>query len=149
MMDSIIPHGQVPNADAGNRMAGKSSSGRPRTCCALILIATLAGCTDEGLLLSGEEARKCATDEFEGHTGTFAQRGITIRYAYESPNGPANVVVTFDARRRPVSTFFESAPHGSHQEVMDAAEVIKNCMAYGPKPQGSNVSRGATSTIER
>jgi hypothetical protein len=130
-------------------MTGKSLSRRRHIRCALILIATLAGCTDEGLPLSSEEARKCATDEFEGHTGTFAQRGNTIRYAYESQNGPANIVVTFDARRRPVSTFFESAPHGSHQELMDAAEVIKNCMAYGRKPQGSNVSRGTTSAIER
>jgi hypothetical protein len=131
-------------------MAGKSSSGRPRTRCALILIATFAGCTNEGLLpLSLEEARQCATDAFEGHTGIFGQRGNAITFSYESINGPANVVVTFDARRRPVSTFFESAPHGSHQELMDAAEVIKNCVAYGRKPQGSNVSRGATGTIER
>jgi hypothetical protein len=96
-----------------------------------------------------EEARECATDGFEGHPGTFSQRGNAITYSYESMNGPANVIVTFDGRRRPVSTFFESVPYGSHQELMDAAQVIKNCVAYGPKAQASNVSRGATSTIER
>ena len=129
-------------------MAGTSLSGRSRIRCALILIAVLAGCTDGGALLSLEEARKCATDEFEGRTGTFCQRGNTIGYAYDSSNGPANVIVAFDERRRPVSTFFESAPHGSHQELMDAAEVIKNCVAYG-RTQRSNFSRGATGTVER
>jgi len=129
-----------------NRMAGKFSSGRPRTCCALILIATLAGCTDEGLPLSVEEARKCATDEFEGHAGTFSQRGNAITFSYESINGPANVTVMFDGWRRPVSTFFESAPYGSHQKLMGAAEVIKNCVAYGRKAQRSNVSRSGTSS---
>ena len=70
---------------------------------------------------------------FKGHPGTFSQGGNTIAYSYESPNGPANVIVTFDERRRPVSTFFESAPLGSHEELMDAAQAIKNCVAYGPK----------------
>ena len=132
-----------------DRMAGTSLSARPRIRCALILIAALAGCTDEGPQLSVEEARKCATDGFEGHPGTFSQRGNAITYSYESMNGPANVIVTFDGRRRPIRTFFESAPYGSHQALMDAAQVIKNCVAYGRKAQGSNVSRGATSTIER
>ena len=112
-------------------MAGKSLSARPRIRCALILMVALAGCTDEGPRLSVEEARECATDGFEGHPGTFSQRDNAITYSYESMNGPANVIVTFDGRRRPVSTFFESAPYGSHQELMDAAQVIKNCVAYG------------------
>ncbi len=77
-----------------------------------------------------EEARECATNEFEGHAGTFSARGNAIIYSFESMNGPANVIVTFDRRRRPVTTYFESAPHGSHQELMDAAQV-KNCVAYG------------------
>ena len=99
-------------------MAGKSLPARPRIRWALVLVAALAGCSDEGAQLSLEEARKCAADEYEGHPGTFSQRGNAIAYSYESPNGPANVIVTFDGGRRPVSTFFESAPYGSHQELM-------------------------------
>ena len=116
-------------------MVGKSLSVKLHIGSGLILVAVLAGCTDEGARLSLEEARKCATDEFEGRPGTFAQRGNTIAYSYESPNGLANVIVTFDGRRRPVSTFFASAPYGSHQELMDAAQAIKNCVAYGRKAQ--------------
>ena len=65
------------------------------------------------------------------------------------PNGPADVIVTFDERRRPVSTFFESAPLGSHEELMDAAQAIKNCVAYGPKARGESDKSGATSMIGR
>ena len=80
-----------------------------------------------------KKASRAPREAFKGHPGTFSQRGNTIAYSYESPNGPANVIVTFDERRRPVSTFFESAPLGSHEELMDAAQAIKNCVAYGPK----------------
>jgi hypothetical protein len=119
----------------------------PRIRCALILIAVLAACSDEVGRLSIEEGFKCANLGFEGHPGTFNQRGSAIGYSYEIPNGTAKVVVTFDKRRRPISTFFESAPHGSHQELMEAAGVIKDCVAYGPR-SGSE-SRGAVSAIGR
>ena len=36
---------------------------------------------------------------------------------------------------------------GSHQELMEAAGVIKDCVAYGPKARAE--SRGAVSTIGR
>ena len=80
-----------------------------------------------------KEGITCAREAFKGHAGTFSQRGNTIAYRYESPNGPANVIVTFDEKRRPVSTFFKSAPLGSHEKLMDAAQAIKICVAYGPK----------------
>jgi hypothetical protein len=107
----------------------------------VLLLAALAGCTDETPRLSIEEGLKCASESFKGHPGTFSQRGSTITYSYESPGGSANVIVTFDDRRRPVSTFFESAPLGSHQELMDAASAVKDCVAYGPKAQGARVAR--------
>ena len=119
----------------------------PRIRCALILISALAGCSDEAGRLSVEEGVKCAREGFEGHPGTFSQRGNAIAYSYERPNGTAKVVVTFDERRRPVGTFFESAPHGSHQELMEAAGVIKDCVAYGAQARGE--SRGAVSAIGR
>jgi hypothetical protein len=55
-------------------------------------------------------------------------------------------LVTFDDRRRPFSTFFESSPLGSHQELMEAARAIKDCVAYGPRARGKN---GATSMLSR
>jgi hypothetical protein len=119
----------------------------PRIRCALILIAALAGCTDEAGRLSIEDGLKCASESLKGHPGAFSLGENAIAYSYESPNGTAKVVVTFDERRRPVSTFFESAPHGSHQELMEAAGVIKDCVAYGPKARGQ--SRGAVSAIGR
>src|SRR5262245_42180610 len=67
------------------------------------------------------------------HPGTFSLGENTIAYSYESASGPARVIVVFDDRRRPVRTFFASAPRGSHQELMDAAAVVKDCVAYGPK----------------
>lgn len=57
--------------------------------------------------------------------------------------------MTFDDRRRPVNTFFESAPLGSHEELMDAAKTIKNCVAYGPKALGEGDKESATSMIGR
>jgi hypothetical protein len=117
--------------------------------CVLLLIGALAGCGDESPRLSVEEGVKCAAAEFKGHPGTFKQRGNTIAYSYESPNGSADVIVTFDGRSRPVSTFFESAPLGSHEELMDAAQAIKNCVAYGPKARGESDKNGATSMIGR
>ena len=57
--------------------------------------------------------------------------GNTIAYSYESGNGSAKIIVTFDASRKPVSTFFASAPHGSHRQLMEAAEAIKYCAEYG------------------
>ena len=116
--------------------------------CAL-LIAALGGCADESPRLSIEEGLTCAREAFKGHAGIFSQRGNTITYSYESPNGPADVIVTFDARRRPTNTFFESAPLGSHEELMDAAQAIKNCVAYGPKARAESDKNGATSMIGR
>ena len=59
------------------------------------------------------------------------------------------MIVTFDEKRRPVSTFFESAPLGSHEELMDAAQAIKICVAYGPKVREESDKNGATSMIGR
>ena len=81
------------------------------------------------------------------HPGAFSPGANAISYSYESPNGPASIIVVFDAGRRPVSTFFESAPYGSHQELVDAARVIKDCVAYGPKARGERDKGGATSMI--
>jgi hypothetical protein len=119
----------------------------PRVRCAVILVAALAGCAEEGGRLSVEDGLKCASEGSEGHAGTFSQIGNAIAYSYESANGPARVIVTFDERRKPVSTFFESAPYGSHQELMSAAQTIKDCVAYGPKARSE--SRGAVSSIGR
>jgi hypothetical protein len=112
-----------------------------RTICAILFVlgfAALAACEERGAGLSVEKGLECARESFNGHPGTFSQRGDSIAYAYESPNGPARVIVTFDERRRPVRTFFESAPHGSHHELMEAAAVIKDCVAYGPKARGGS-----------
>ena len=113
----------------------------------VLVFATLAACGNEGGQLSIEDGLKCASAEFKDHPGTFNQRGNTIAYSYESPSGPADVIVTFDERRRPVSTFFESAPLGSHEELMDAGQTIKNCVAYGPKARVERDKNGATSMI--
>jgi hypothetical protein len=115
--------------------------------CVLLHVAVLSGCAEESPRLSLEEGLKCSRDAFKGHPGTFSQRGNTIAYSYESPNGPADVIVMFDARRRPTNTFFESAPLGSHEELMDAAQAIKNCVAYGPKARVERDKNGATSMI--
>jgi hypothetical protein len=115
----------------------------------VLVFAALAACTDESASLSIEEGLKCASEAFKGHPGAFSQRGNAITYSYKSPSGPANVIVTFDERRRPLSTFFESAPHGSHPELMDAARAIKDCVAYGPMPRGKSDKNGATSMIGR
>lgn len=109
----------------------------------VLVCAALAACGNEGGRLSLEEGLACATKGFSGHAGTFSLRESTIAYSYESPNGPAKVIVAFDGRRRPVRTFFESAPHDSHQELMEAAGVIKDCVAYGPKSDKA----GATSMM--
>ena len=115
---------------------------------ALVFVA-LAACGNEGGSLSLEEGLTCASEAYKAHPGTFSRAGNTITYSYESPNGRANVIVTFDERRRPVSTFFESAPLGSHEELMEAAQAIKTCVAYGPKARGESDKNGATSMIGR
>src|SRR5436190_19999907 len=99
----------------------------------VFLVATLAGCTDKSSRLSVEATVKCARERFEDHPGTFARIGNTIAYSFDSENGLGKVIVTFDGRRRPVSTFFESTPYGSHEELMDAASAIKDCAEYGRK----------------
>ena len=81
---------------------------------AVLLVAGLAACSDEGGKLSLDEGRGCAAEAFSKQSGTFSRRENAISYSYESPNGPASIIVVFDAGRRPVSTFFESAPYGSH-----------------------------------
>jgi hypothetical protein len=115
----------------------------------LLVFAVLAACTDEGARLSVEEGLKCTIEGFNGHSGTFSQRGNTIAYSYESENGPANVIVTFDEWRRPVSTFFASAPHGSHEELMEAAQAIKHCVAYGWKGRAERDKSRTTSMTGR
>ncbi len=113
----------------------------------VLLVALLAACADEGAKLSLDEGRTCAAEAFEGHPGSFSLGENAIVYGYESANGPARVIVVFDARRKPFSTFFESAPYGSHRELMEAASVIKDCVAYGPKTRGEHDRGGATSMI--
>jgi len=120
-----------------------------RAVLSVLLVTALAGCADQGPRLSIEEGLKCASEGFKGHPGSFSRRQNAIAYSYESPSGPANVIVTFDERRRPVSTFFESAPLGSHQELMEAAQAIKDCVAYGPKLRGENDKSDATSMLGR
>ena len=115
----------------------------------VLVFAALAACTDESAFLPIEEGLKCASEAFKGHSGAFSLGENAIAYSYESPNGPARVVVAFDGSRRPVSTFFESAPHGSHPELMDAAHVIKDCVAYGSKARSENDKGGATSMIRK
>jgi len=100
----------------------------------IAFIAFLTGCSGEAPTLSLEEGCACAKERYRDHPGTFALEGSKISYSYESKNGPAKVIVTFD-RQRPISTFFESAPYGSHEELMDAVAAIKNCVAYGTKPK--------------
>ena len=117
-----------------------------RAVLSVLVFAALAACTDESAPLSIAEGLKCATEAFKGHPGVFSLGENAIAYSYESPNGPARVLVVFDAGRRPVKTFFESAPHGSHPELMDAAGVIKDCVAYGSK-RGESDKDGATSMI--
>src|ERR1700682_1777860 len=120
-----------------------------RAVLSVFVFAALAGCAEESPRLSVEEGLTVAREAFGGHPGSFNQRGNTIAYSYESPNGPADVIVTFDDRRKPTSTFFESAPLGSHEELMDAAQAIKNCVAYGPKAERESDKSGATSMIGR
>ena len=105
-----------------------------------LVFVALAACGNEGGRLSLEEGLKCASEAYKAHPGTFSRRGNVIAYSHESASGTANVIVTFDERRRPVSTFFESAPLSTHEELMDAAQAIKHCVAYGPKAR-------ATSTV--
>ena len=115
----------------------------------VLVFASLPACTDESARLSIEEGLKCASEAFKGHPGAFSLAENAIAYSYESPNGPARVIVVFDERRRPVRTLFESAPHGSHPKLMDAARAIRGCVAYGPKPRGESDKDGATSMIGR
>jgi len=110
----------------------------------MLLAAGLAGCGDESSRLSIDEAFKCARERFEDHPGTFALKGNAIGYSFESKNGLAKVIVTFDETRKPVNTFFESAPYGSHEELMDAAQAIKDCSEYGRKTRGAS---GVTSAL--
>jgi hypothetical protein len=118
-----------------------------RAVLSVVVCAALAACAENGGRLSLDEGLKCATEEFSGHAGTFSLAENAIAYSYESPNGPARVIAVFDAGRRPVRTLFESAPHGSHPVLMDAARVIKDCVAYGPKPRGEKDKGGATSMM--
>ena len=115
----------------------------------LVVCAALAACGNEGGRFSLDEGLACATKGFSGHAGTFSLGESAIAYTYESPNGQAKVIVAFDGRRRPVRTFFESAPYDSHQELMEAAGVIKDCVAYGPKARGEIDKTRAKSMVGR
>jgi hypothetical protein len=78
-----------------------------------------------------DDATRCARERFQQRGGTFETVGDTIAYSFASRSGFAKVIVTFDASRRPRSTFVANSPHGSHQQLMDAAQVIKYCAEYG------------------
>jgi hypothetical protein len=113
----------------------------------LLLVAALVACADESGKLSLDEGRRCAAEAFTNHAGMFSLSENAITYSYESANGPARVIVAFNGRRRLLRTFFESAPYGSHQELMEAASVIKDCVAYGPKEREERDKGGATSMV--
>ena len=115
-------------------------------CCVTVCLV-LAACENDGGRLSIAEGLKCATEAFSDRAGRFNLSENGIAYTNETANGRARVIVVFDGRRRPVRTFFESAPHGSHQELMEAAGVIKDCVAYGPKARGKSDNDGATSMM--
>jgi hypothetical protein len=121
--------------------------GRTARSLSVILVAALAGCADEGGRLSIEETLTCASEQFKDNPGTFALVGNTIAYAYESETGLGKVIVTFDEKRRPVSTYFESAPYGSHEMLMDAARAIKDCAEYGRKTAKNERRRSAPQMI--
>jgi hypothetical protein len=95
------------------------------------LIGILSGCSDEGGAHSIEDAYQCAKQRFGNRGGTFSLKGNSIAYSFESENGPAKVIVTFDRNLRPVSSFFASTPYGSHAVLMDADRAIQDCAAYG------------------
>jgi hypothetical protein len=106
----------------------------------VLLMAVLPGCADENPPLSLDEAVTCAGDRIKHQPGAFALIGNSIAYSYERENGAARVIVTFDERRRPINTFFERAPHGSHRDLMKAARAIKDCVAHGPQGQNDSES---------
>ena len=117
----------------------------PRTGCAvlalgLLLLAALSGCDEGDVRLSPAETLTCARDRLKGHVGTVSQTGDAITYSYDSATGSAKVIVTFDAKGRHMNTFFESAPYGAHEELMEAAEAIKNCAEYGRALKGAKGS---------
>jgi hypothetical protein len=99
----------------------------------VLLVATLCGCADGSPRLSLEETMTCARERFKGHPGTFGLVGKTIAYSYETPNGVGKVIVNFNEKHRPEQTFFESMPFGTHEELMAAAQAIKECAEYGRK----------------
>lgn len=103
----------------------------------VLLVATLAGCADESSRLSFDETVACARVRFKGHPGTFSLVGKTIAYSLETPNGVGRVIVIFNEKRRPEETFFESTPLGTHEELMDAAQAIKECAEYGRKARAA------------
>ena len=109
-----------------------------RNSLAPLVFVVVAACGNEGGRLTLEEGLKCASEAYKAHSGTFSRRGYVIAYSDESASRTANVIVTFDECRRSVSTFFVSAPLGSHEELMGAAQAIKNCVAYGPKARAEN-----------
>ena len=117
----------------------------PRAACrnAAEHLTSLSGCEEGNVRLPPAETVTCARDRLKGHVGTVSQTGDAIIYSYDSANGPAKVIVIFDAKRRHVSTFFESTPYGTHEELMEATEAIKNCAEYGRAP---NVRRAARYT---
>ena len=111
--------------------------------CAVLLVlvfAALAACADESASLSIEEGLKCANEAFKGHSGGFSLGENAIAYSYESPNGPAKVIVVFE-RRRPVRTSFESVPHGSHPELACAWTVVCG-VRRAPRPTAVAVHQG-------
>jgi len=114
------------------------------SCLALLLLGALVGCGKERAQLSIEEARACAANAFKDRPGTFSHDSSAIAYSFDTPGGPAKVIVVFAEDRRPERTFFQSAPHGSHRELMDAAGAIKACAEHGRAPRRQIVEGAQT-----
>jgi hypothetical protein len=104
----------------------------------VLLLTTLSGCGEKNARLSPQEAARCAEELLKHYPGTLSAKGDAVSYSYASPNGPAKVIVIFDAWHRPVRTFFESAPYGSHEELTEAAVTIKRCAEYGRSDHGGS-----------
>jgi hypothetical protein len=139
---------RFPLVRQGSRLLRDTSKSVGFTCCAILIVvvlslATLSGCSEKNGRLPPQEAARCAEELLKGHPGALSVNGDSISYSYTSPNGPAKVIVSFDAWRRPVRTFFESAPYGSHEELTEAAVIIKRCAENGRS--GHQVSDGDAS----
>jgi len=94
-------------------------------------LAMLSACSDKASTNSLDQVRQCAEKRFATGGGMFSIDEDSIAYSFQSDNGQAKVVVRLDRNGRPVSTFFEQTPYGSHGKLMGAAGAIEYCAAYG------------------